>query len=721
MVLGLTFATPALLTGLWLAGVPLLIHLFFRRRHREMDWAAMTWLLEAVKKQYRRMRLEQWLILALRTLIVLAVALAMARPTLEAAAGMLAPTTTAVHHLLLFDNSMSMQHRLAGASRWERAKSIAGSILDDARSGDVASVVVMGSPTVSLVADPSPYLTDVGKEIDGIKPQHAAAKIEPAVDQALEILKKSTSSRRRVFLLTDMQKSAWVGTGGGADAALGDKLRALAERAEVTILDVGGEGPNQAVIDVEHADALAVRGRPTLYKARVANHSSTPANLKAELAVDGQVEATQPVSIAPGETASVNFDHSFREAGDHVVEVRIPDDALTVDDRRRLITRVRPSLSVLIIDGEPAGEPFASESDYLRVALSPDEKNTPLMKVEVRQESELPEARLEDFDLVILANVGQFTATEASLARAYLERGGGLAFFLGGRVNAAAYNQVLYADGKGILPARLGDIAGSPTKGKDFFNFDPRGYRSRVVEPFRDAEGAGLLTAKIFRYQRATLPAESAAEVVLGYRGSSDPAVMVANVGRGAVALVTTSADLEWNNWAISPSFVPVVQELARRLVAGRVTRPSVICGDPIALPLPREGIDIPITITPPDAEAAVPVRVATRENVKELEWSETDLSGVYRVSLGPPVEENWPVAVNPPVIESDLARVSGDDLKSMYPGWKFQLFDHWRNSGGAGSAGVSVAGELARSLLYLALVGLLGETLLAWRFGHHA
>ena len=55
LILGWGFAAPGLLWGMGLASAPILIHLFFRRRHREIDWAAMRWLLEAIKKQYRNM------------------------------------------------------------------------------------------------------------------------------------------------------------------------------------------------------------------------------------------------------------------------------------------------------------------------------------------------------------------------------------------------------------------------------------------------------------------------------------------------------------------------------------------------------------------------------------------------------------------------------------------------------------------------------------------
>ena len=66
----------------WLAAAaaPLLIHLWSRHRFREVDWAAMQFLLAAMRKNARRLQLQQWLLLAVRTLLIVLVVLAVAEP-----------------------------------------------------------------------------------------------------------------------------------------------------------------------------------------------------------------------------------------------------------------------------------------------------------------------------------------------------------------------------------------------------------------------------------------------------------------------------------------------------------------------------------------------------------------------------------------------------------------------------------------------------------------
>src|SRR5438067_12429901 len=67
-----------LATAAGAVSVPVIIHLLNRKRFRVVTWAAMRFLLAAQKKNSRRLRLEQLLLLAVRPLVVLLLILAMA-------------------------------------------------------------------------------------------------------------------------------------------------------------------------------------------------------------------------------------------------------------------------------------------------------------------------------------------------------------------------------------------------------------------------------------------------------------------------------------------------------------------------------------------------------------------------------------------------------------------------------------------------------------------
>ncbi|XHC25422.1 BatA domain-containing protein [Phycisphaerales bacterium ac7] len=102
----MTFLNAGLLAaGLAAVSIPILIHLLMRQRRKPVRWAAMRFLMEAYRKQRRRLRLQQWILLATRCLIVALLALALGRPLLEASGLISGAGGRSVY--LLIDNSIA--------------------------------------------------------------------------------------------------------------------------------------------------------------------------------------------------------------------------------------------------------------------------------------------------------------------------------------------------------------------------------------------------------------------------------------------------------------------------------------------------------------------------------------------------------------------------------------------------------------------------------------
>ena len=70
---------------------------------------------------------------------------------------------------------------------------------------------------------------------------------------------------------------------------------------------------------------------------------------------------------------------------------------------------------------------------------------------------------------------------------------------------------------------------------------------------------------------------------------------------RGRVVLFTSTLNMDWNSWPVSPSFAPLMQELLRYAVSGRLREQAVTVGDPLEefLPIDLAGRDV--TVQTPD------------------------------------------------------------------------------------------------------------------------
>ncbi len=104
----LEFASLPMLGWLVAAVLPWLIHRWQRRQYQTTPWAAVELLLSAMQQRARRVQIDQWLLLAVRTAILVLVALAVAEPALRqwaVGAGGEAPS----HRILVVDQSYSMR------------------------------------------------------------------------------------------------------------------------------------------------------------------------------------------------------------------------------------------------------------------------------------------------------------------------------------------------------------------------------------------------------------------------------------------------------------------------------------------------------------------------------------------------------------------------------------------------------------------------------------
>jgi len=120
------FLHPLLLWALPLTALPLVLHLVARRQPPTVLFPAVRYLQQATREHQRRLKLEHWLLLAVRTLLVLAVILAAAGPTV-AREGLPGHAPTAL--VVVLDNSASSAAVAGGTSRLALLRGAARDVL----------------------------------------------------------------------------------------------------------------------------------------------------------------------------------------------------------------------------------------------------------------------------------------------------------------------------------------------------------------------------------------------------------------------------------------------------------------------------------------------------------------------------------------------------------------------------------------------------------------
>ena len=735
------FANPWLLCGLALGAIPIVIHLLSRRAYRETDWAAMRFLLEAARKNSRRMQLEQLILLAVRTLVLLLAALAFAEPLVEAVSPQARPRTL-LHRVIVIDASFSMGARTDTGTRFDRAKKLVRQIAGDSQPGDAVSILrIAGHTPPAVVREPAFEQDVVLPEVDRLQLTDEPGELAPTLAEVVEILADSRAPRtKEVVFLSDFQRLTW-GDEASAKSEVSALFHKIADRAKIVLIGVGdGRTDNAAVTSLATADPIVLPDRPARLRAAVRNFGTAPlSGVRCELYADNYLVAFKPVDIPAREEVLVEFPYEFRRSGEHAVEVRLPSDHLNADNRRWLSVPVTDQIRVLVVNGHQGGRPAENASHYVRTVLAPStarESWAGATRPKVINEADLTAEDLSQFDCVFLCNVALVTRTEADLLQAYTEAGGGLVFALGDRVKPENYNTVLYRDDKGVLPALLVNPVGNsrdPVHGG--FKFDVSDLAHPIVAPFRGNPGAGLDRVVTLEYIQARLAAGSPSRVVLKFN-SGDPAIVERSVGRGRSVLLTTSADVLWSTWPVHPTFPPIIHETIRFASEGRWHQRQHLVGQPLSRTLSGREAGIKVTVRSPDGSEQT-IRPVIGENRADINFPATMHPGIYDMAFerradpaasqaatpaaadkSPSTVRHEIYAVNVDPRESDLETADEKALRSTtLAGVAFDRRSDWshesRDLGGTEAA----TSGLSRWLLLATLALLLVEPLLAWNF----
>jgi len=713
------FASGWMLLWVLAAAIPIIIHLWYRRRYQQINWAAMEYLLAAMRKNSRRITIEQLILLVIRVLILLVLAVALADPFLPSLKNMVPGFGAGgqTHWVVVIDGSYSMDFKNAEQTRFEVAKDLATQLVGHSTQGDGFTLVLMSDPPRVIIRETAFARDDVIEEIDNLELPHSGGNLSSTLSEIEKIVRSAVEkhprlARTKVCIFSDLGRTTWDEV---ETPACRNRIGRLGEIGTLSLVDLGetDEQRNLAITRLDMHDSLVTVAHKVTFQAEIANFGTQPvASHRVEFIVDGQRVNEQSMDVAAHGRAIASASYEFTAPGEHYVEVRLDDDPLRIDNHRWMSVPVRESIPVLCVQGKPGS------AKHVAVALEPGKSDRRRVATEVASENAILEMDLSDFDCVFLCNIGRFSREEAGVLYEFLNDGGGLVFFLGDQVQPESYNTQLSGEesGRRILPTRLESIASEAQ-----YRFDPLEYRHEIVAPFRGHQQAGLLTTPVWKYFKLTLLDNTSAKVALAFEGG-DPAIVEERILRGrsiiyAGAASSASVDqltdppTPWTAIQAWPSFPPLVQEILSLSVRGRTAGRNTLVGDGLEGVVHNTIVDVPLTMVKPDDSDQ---RVKMNIDGEDSRWSFNDAwqSGVYQARYGTPREDMQLFAVNVNTSESNLERFDSELLPNQFDtDYQVEDLDSPQLPRSSGS-------QLFQYVLMLLLVLLFSESILAWFFG---
>ena len=561
----MAFLNPLFLFGLLAAGIPLIIHLWNRRRVVTIDFSSLMFLTAAHRENARRFQLRQLLILFLRMLIVALIALALARPFLTLGLP-IASVRAKTDLVIVLDNSYSMAYQDIDGIRFEKAKILATDILNTLRHGDSAALILMSDIPKPVFRQLTPDIAGVTETVKDTVVSYRTTNVQPSIELAHEILTESEQLNKEIYLISDFTQNGW------------QNWSRLPNRsgARISLIPVAkGEAHNTSIKEIRPSNQLIGVNLPLQLNVTTVNHSVAPLEENIlTLFIGGEKQKTMSFSVGANESLNTTLIHNFSTPGTHIGYFTLTEDRLNIDNRRYFAFNVLGEVRVLCV-----GE----QTEYLTLALNPH-KNSRQQSVVSNQQRNLPNTRqsltadtmilptqctpdefetfpLEDYDVIILADVPKISRQTNAQLQEFIRHGKSIIAFVSSRSDAKSYNELSNV----WLPAQLGSaLTWTPPQ---------RVHAYQGEHPVFDvfsSEGFSTQYAPQF-YNGVTLYPLSESNVIARF-GDDTPFLVERSQGTSIVLLyncglltqqatTSTSTTAYTNDLLVNPYFLPMLQQ----------------------------------------------------------------------------------------------------------------------------------------------------------------
>lgn len=413
----MNFLQPWMLLALPLAAIPIIIHLVNQRRFQTVPWAAMRFLLEATKMSSGYTKLRQWLILAMRTLALLALVMFTARPLTSGLLALLGGDANRVA-IVILDRSPSMEETPSGANATKLQQGI------DQLGETFKTLGIQRIVQLDPLTDKPEEFASVSQWLRATPRQawSATSDIPSLLEKALLYAKNNPSGNTMVWLCSDMRDSDWRSQ-DGRWKAIQDGFRSIAQQVRFSILDLSQSSTSNRSLRITDVHRVETDNGPELsISFRIDKQFSSGTDSSAQASTDSPANTPSepvPVEITVGDNRSivqVEFQGNTAQLADYRIplekgvpsnpdfssqgwgSVRLPADTNPSDDIEYFVFERSPKRRTVIVSQTPE----LVQAIELCASISPQQA----------VECEVESAVLDQFESIDLGNVAMIVWQE---------------------------------------------------------------------------------------------------------------------------------------------------------------------------------------------------------------------------------------------------------------------------------------------------------------------
>jgi len=537
------FVNPWFLLGLAGVAIPIIIHILTRDRIRKVAFSTLRFFVQGARVTLRRKRWAEMIIIALRVLVCVLAALTFARPFLRARGGANGPSYSQAR-MIVADVSASMRRAGGAAALAAEVRKAA-----DLPAGSAVGLLAFDH----AVREVAPLEGDARPVLEAAKsltPGEGGTDLAAALKQANEALRRVTSSRKDIVVISDLQRS-------GFDSYKGDWKLEPGVVLQIALLASAPAAADVGLTDAQVPQSLALDNQPRAVVVRLVNRGTNDLqDVPIVLRMNDRDVERQTVRLPAGASVPARFWHIFDKAGDNSAEVRVLcDDADPGGSRYFFNARVLPEIPVLVVAKTAGGQGGAAF--FVETALNPG-TGTPFA-VKARTAATVRPEDVVAASVMVLVDVATLEPAVVAAATRLLERGGGVLFLPGDGVTSEAF----WATWSAVAPCRLKRaMTRRSPEGSAEGTLAKVDQTASVFEAFQRPHFGDFSTVRFARYWDVS---ESQASRVLARYDDGRPAILERQVGQGLCTIWLSPPDPAWNNLPLRSIFLPLLHETVRQ------------------------------------------------------------------------------------------------------------------------------------------------------------
>jgi len=629
----LNFLNATILLAAVAALIPLIIHLLSKRRVKVVEFSSLRYLKAMQRRQVRRLKIRQWLLLLLRMLIILAAVMAFARPTTKSD---LVGSHAAVSAVVLFDNSASMNRYVTDGNLFEIARQRTGELLETFSQSDQVSLIPLGKLTGAGEELAFGSAAVALKKLELLKISYTRAELETALEIAVELLDGTQNLNREIYLVTDRQKKS-----------LPEKTLLKDIEAEVYVVDLPlEENDNCGLTAVNFGGQLIQPGYNFDLVASVKNYGlEKKSDILASLFIDGKRVSQTDFEIDAEKEIEVRFTQAVSRTGFHSGFVEIADDKYMPDNRYYFSFSIPERFNLLVINGDYAGA-------YMALALVPDNTLGRFWSVKEALPEDLSGVDFNDYDVVFLAGAPELNSTFVNRLKSFVRRGKALWVTYGAATDIDYFNNN-WANVTGVV---YNEPAQKVFSRAGYYTLQSIEMNHPVFSVYGFEENK---PPEIKFYSLPKMSLNDNVRTLIRFSGDR-PALVETVFGSGKVLTFTGPMSPEYSDFTGHAFFVPFVSRMAEYLASDLSSLDlHLYTGNQISRSLSLTGsIAYPVELTAPDS-SRYNIPPEEDQGALVVRAAPTDLPGIYNIRYQGREIDRFAVNIDP--AENDLAEADLD------------------------------------------------------------